>query len=355
MHNRGGLVHPKFHVALLIVSLLLLSGAITSLSSQRVFAPTIKTVRSSEAGYKVDYTNRTGLNVEGIIGFWTVPIIRPPNASDVSLVFESLTVGAGDNYISIGTSQFAESNGTVKYRAFYANLPENSSTSPVRITDLNGFVGPGTSVGALISKIASGSWEIDMITDQTSFSLTLPHSSNLHVAQWLVQSLTDGSLPLANFNFVSFDHANATINGVNSRLNQLDNERVRLFDLSNSCNLADPESITASGDGFTVDFIRSAPPCPVPQAQPQVQTQNQTKPPPVINDSLTILLAAGGFLVAGVVITILSAALISAKRKNMPSGSTTPVLTSMNAFCKKCSSTLKPNARFCENCGQAVL
>ncbi|TMI44755.1 hypothetical protein E6H23_00070 [Candidatus Bathyarchaeota archaeon] len=345
---------PKLY-SLVILSVLLISSGIASLTTQRVFAPTIKTLRSSEAGYKIDYTNMTSLNVEGILGFWTVPIIRVPNASDVSLVFESLTVGFGADYISIGTSQFAESNGTVKYRAFYANLPENTSQSPVRITDLNGMVGPGTRIGAQILKIASDTWEIDMITPQTSFSLNLVHASSLHVAQWLVQSLTDGSVPLANFNFVSFDHANATINGVSTRLNLLDNERLRLFDQSNNCNLADTESITASGDSFTVDFVRAAPPCPVPQALPQVQTQNQTKPPQIINDSLTILLAAGGFLVAGVVITILSAALISARRKNIPSESTTPALTSMNALCKKCSSTLKPNARFCDNCGQAVL
>ena len=344
----------KFY-SLLILSVLLISIGIASLTTQRVFAPTIKTLRSSEAGYKIDYTNKTSLNVEGIIGFWTVPIIRVPNASDVSLVFESLTVGFGDDYISIGTSQFAESNGTVKYRAFYANLPENISSSPVRVTDLSGMVGPGTRVGAQILKIASDSWEIDMITAQTSFSLTLLHHSSLHVAQWLVQSLTDGSVPLANFNFVSFDHANATVNGVSSRLNLLDNERLRLFDSNNSCNLADPESITSSGDSFTVDFVRSAPPCPVPQAQPQVQTQNQTKPPQTVNENLTILLATGGFLVAGVVITILSVALVSARGKSALTQSTTPSLIQMNASCKKCGGSLKPDARFCDNCGQAVL
>ena len=154
---------PKLY-SLVILSVLLISSGIASLTTQRVFAPTIKTLRSSEAGYKIDYTNKTSLNVEGILGFWTVPIIRVPNASDVSLVFESLTVGFGADYISIGTSQFAESNGTVKYRAFYANLPENISQSPVRITDLNGMVGPGTRIGAQILKIASDTWEIDMIS-----------------------------------------------------------------------------------------------------------------------------------------------------------------------------------------------
>ncbi len=282
---------------------------IISTPSARIGQTTLKEAAdSSSAGYVANYSSLAE-SVDNVIGYWKVPTVQP--SSSQTAVLESIAIGSGDTIIQVGTSQVSH-NGGVVYDAWYWAAPEGGG-SPATIDQLAGKVTPG-----------------------------------LPSAGWLVQPIQPG-LPLANFTRMGFFWTNATIDGTESRLDQLQNQRLDLVDPSAQCNLAGTSAIDpSSGDSFTVSFIQPAGPC---------GTQNTSTIP-----SFGLLgLLIGGILIAGVAILVVVLVIVSTRKKNVATtplawqnlGQTTtppPV-----GLCSNCNSPLQPAGRFCDVCGKQVL
>ena len=308
---------------------------------------------STAAGYTIDLSS-TGNVVDDVLGFWTVPTV--PASSGQSVVLESVVITSSDgSAIEIGTSQFS-SNGAVSYRAWYQASPE--AGGPVHIKELDGKVEPGRTVGAEVHFAGGNNWGLAIVSGTSGtfpdrYTTSVVHTGGRSMAGWIVQPEPD--TPLANFGTIPFDRTNATVNGIRSPLHQLDNNRVRLYDTTLVCNLADTSDIdtSAPADIFYVTFVQSAGPCNPPPP-----------PPPPLLGNFAILLATGGFLIGGVVVAVLAFAVVSARKKSasiqMMAQSQLqyvagPPATPLRSFCSKCGGRLKPEARFCDNCGQAVL
>ena len=341
---------PALYVTLLIILMMLPLFAVNVIIPKMASAATIEAGDSPlAAGYRVDYTNTAGTSLDSVKGFWRVPTIQ--STSSRTAVTESLGIGQYNPVVEVGTSQFSLTDGTILYNAYYYIEPESSET-PVHITDLDHRVGPGTIVGAQITKGTGDIWSIiieSLAPDGTTgyFHTTVTHVAGKPTGDWLVQPVP--SFQLANFTHAEFTSENATVNGVESRLDQLNNQQLTLIEQSSGCALANPSQMTPSTkDVFVVTYMRSAGPCVT-----QTVVQNA-------NVNLAIPLAIGGILVAGVIIAIVSLVIVSTRKKNaliqtmaqqqFPTTALTP-----KEFCTKCGTSLKPNARFCDNCGQAVL
>jgi hypothetical protein len=291
----------------------------------------------------VDYTNDTSSQVGDVVSLWAVPTITP--SQNDTVVVESIGIGmAQGNGIEIGTSQFS-SNGTVKYRAFYAAFPEDDS--PVIITDLAGTVGPGSVVAAEIHENSANNWTVGMLTGITKtlsghmFSTSVTHSGSQLSADWFIQPI---GLPLASFDLVEFYLANATVSGTTYRLNSLPDEEITLYDSSLTCRLSETGNIGALGDSFNMTFLRSGPPCPA-RAFPV---------PPI---SFGLLLTIGGLLLVIPAAAILALVTIRGRRaKIAPTAHIFPRLSGIgmgaaSSYCSKCGSRLGVNAKFCDKCG----
>jgi hypothetical protein len=322
---------------------------IVSASVARIGETTLKEVAdSTSAGYVANYRS-LAQSVNNIIGYWKVPTVRP--SSSQSAVLESVSIGSGDTIIQLGTSQVSH-NGGVVYDAWYWAAPEGGG-SPVTVDQLAGKVGPGRVIGAEISLGSGDNWTLTMIAGTASgftdsFQTYVIHTPGLPSAGWLVQPIQPG-LPLANFTRMGFFWTNATIDGTESRLDQLQNQRLDLIDPSGQCNLAGTNPIDPSnGDSFIVSFIQAAGPC---------STQNTSTIPRL---SLLSLLV-GGILIAGVAIMVVVLVVVSTRKKSLP---TTP-LTWQNlgqtttpppvTLCSNCNSPLQPGGRFCDVCGKQIL
>jgi len=303
---------------------------------------------SSSAGYVANYSS-LAQSVDNIIGYWKVPTVQP--SSGQTAVLESIAIGSGDTIIQVGTSQVSH-NGAVVYDAWYWAAPEGGG-GPTPIDQLAGKVGPGGVIGAEISLGSGDNWTLTMIAGTASgftdsFQTHVIHSPGLPSAGWLVQPIQPG-LPLANFTRMGFFWTNATINGSELRLDQLQNQRLDLVDPSAQCNLDGTSEINPSnGDSFTVSFIKAAGPC---------STQNTSTIP-----SFGLLsLLVGGILIAGVVILVVVLVVVSTRKKSVPTAplawqnmgqATTPQPVRL---CGSCNSPLQPGGRFCDVCGKQIL
>jgi len=322
---------------------------IISTPSARIGQTTLKEAAdSSSAGYVANYSSLAE-SVDNVIGYWKVPTVQP--SSSQTAVLESIAIGSGDTIIQVGTSQVSH-NGGVVYDAWYWAAPEGGG-SPATIDQLAGKVGPGRVIGAEIRFVSGDNWTPTMIAGTASrttesYRTHVIHTPGLPSAGWLVQPIQPG-LPLANFTRMGFFWTNATIDGTESRLDQLQNQRLDLVDPSAQCNLAGTSAIDpSSGDSFTVSFIQPAGPC---------GTQNTSTIP-----SFGLLgLLIGGILIAGVAILVVVLVIVSTRKKNVATtplawqnlGQTTtppPV-----GLCSNCNSPLQPAGRFCDVCGKQVL
>ena len=300
------------------------------------YATTINTLPASFAGYSVDYINRTDLTVDGISASWKVPNVRVPlnstSLEDVAIY------GDNDTFITVGTNQKVQPNGTIAYHAFYGN-----ESAFLKIRRLEGKVGPGTSIRAEILKVAGDNWTITIspgTNPADSVILTVPHPQTRRIASWFVEPFSK-EWQLANFSSVTFNQANLTVNGVNYRLDDLDNIRFRMYDIDVTCVLADASNISSSRNSFTVNFVRSTPPCPFPAP---------------FNLSIPFLI--GGILLAGAVLAVIVAVILSLTRRRYGTGPTPPPPTGpqtkammKGGFCGSCGSHLHQAARFCDKCG----
>ena len=334
---------------LLIVMIFSLYGPVGSVPA-RIRETTVKQVIDpTSAGYVANYSS-LAQSVEDVRGFWTVPTVQ--SSSSQTAVLESVAIGSGDTIIQLGTSQVV-SNGAVAYRAWYWAAPEGGG-SPTTISQLNGKVGAGRVIGSDIRKGSGNIWTLTMVSGTRgntpdSFQIQVTHTPGLPSAAWIVQPIQPG-IPLANFGSITFSSENATIDGTQSKLDQLQNEKVTLVDTSAQCILADTGQIDASNhDNFLVSFIQATGPC---------STQNTSNPP---SANLLIPLIIGGAIIAGVVILVVTLVVVSTRKKHVPTSLPgwqnpgQPATAAAVRLCANCNSPLQQGGRFCDVCGKQVL
>jgi hypothetical protein len=301
------------------------------------------------AGYIANYTS-LAQSVDGVRGVWKVPTVQP--SSETTAVLESISIGFGDTIIQLGTNQYSK-NGAVVYGAWYWVAPEGGG-NPTTITQLDGKIGAGKNIGAAIVRGSGYSWTLIMVSatpgaTPDSFQLQVTHTPGVPVAGWVVQPVQQGS-PLANFGNVAFSSTNATIDRTQSRLDQLQNQKLTLVDPSLQCTLAGTSDIDPSyGDNFEVSYVQATAPC---------TTQNTSNVP---NLGLIIPLVIGGIAIAVVIVLVAAFVILSLRKK---SGATGPLTwqnlggtapPSAARLCSNCHSPLQPGARFCDICGKQIL
>jgi len=333
---------------LLIMLIVPLHGPMAS-APVRIGETTLNEILNpTAAGYIANYTS-LARSADHVIAYWTVPTVKP--SSQGTSVLESVAIGSGDTIVQVGTSQLSH-NGAVTYEAWYWVAPENGG-NPAIIHQLDGKVGPGRIIGAEIKRGTGNNWALEIISKTLnsipdSFQTQFTHTPGLPSAGWFVQPLQP-DYPLANFGSVAFFLTNATIDGTESRLDQLQNSRLTLTDSSLQCNLAATGDIDpTNGDNFILSFLQSAGPC-----SPQ-KTSNAPS-------NLLIPLVIGSVIIAGVVILVVALVVVSTRKKSAPTG---PVawqnLVQTAApppvrLCSNCSSPLQPGGRFCDVCGKQIL
>jgi hypothetical protein len=333
---------------LLIILVLPLHGPVGS-PALRIAEETVKHVKDpSSAGYEVNYTSVAN-SVDDLKGRWNVPTVQP--STERTAVLESISIGSGDTYIQVGTSQVSH-NGAVVYGAWYWVSPEGGS-SPTAIHQLDGKVGPGRAIGVEIKRESGSAWVLGIISITANaspdiFQTQITHAAGLPAAGWLLQPIPD--YPLANFGSLGFYATNATIDGTELRLDQLQNERVTLVDSSQQCGLAVPGDIDPSnGDNFIVSFIQSAGPC---------STQNTSNIP---SFGLLLPLLIGGIVIVGVIVIVVALVIVSTRKKHGPAepfglrNLGPPVAPSAPRLCANCGTPLQPGGRFCDACGKPVV
>jgi hypothetical protein len=334
---------------LLMMLIFPLHAPITSMPL-KIGEATVKEVNdSTSAGYVANYTS-LAQSVDDVKGFWKVPTVQ--SSIEQTAVLESVAIGSGDTIIQVGTSQVSH-NGAVVYDAWYWVAPEGGG-GPTTIDQLNGKVEAGKVIGAEIHKGSGNTWTLGIISGTLSgfpdsFYTQVTHTAGLPSADWLVQPIQPG-IPLANFGSTGFFWTNATIDGSQSRLDQLQNQRLNLVDTSRQCNLAGTSEINPSnGDSFIVSFIQAIGPC---------STQKTSNAPSL---NFLIPLVIGGVIIAGVIILVVTLVILSTRKKNASTGPSTwqnlaqPVTPSPVRICTSCNSPLQPGARFCHSCGKQIL
>jgi len=188
----------------------------------------------------------------GISGSWTMPNVSAnSNASELSADATWIGIGGVDSndLIQTGTQNIVNSNGQVTSSAFYELLPNNSVTIP------NFNVNPGDSITANLKYIGNNLWTINITNNTTNqtYSTTVSYDSSQSSAEWVEEdpSLSNGQIPLDNFNNVIFSNGSTiedgnllSISGSNATPVNMVNNQGRV--------LASASSLNNNGSGFSV-------------------------------------------------------------------------------------------------------
>lgn len=211
----------------------------------------------------------TGTPYNSVAATWVVPKASPYQSgqNEYSATWTGIGGGclntacdAGDStLIQAGTEQDVSTSGQASYSSWYELVPAPSITTPLAVA-------PGNEVSVRISQALPEVWTItiDNLSQRTSWSTTLPYSSDFTTAEWVEETpVVAGSSgaqvgPLPRLSTVSF--LSATANGVDPHLTWAD--AVQLVDFNGNV-LATPSLPNTAGDAFNVCSYASS--CPAPK------------------------------------------------------------------------------------------
>lgn len=221
----------------------------------------VNTHKSSNwSGYNQGSLEQGGKLFHAITGVWTVPTATQHTKGQAEYASDWIGIGGGcvdagchitdGTLIQTGTEEDVSSGGTASYSAWYELVPAPSLT----IKSLK--VHAGDLMYASISERIplSNVWKIVIkdLTDNQSFTTTLPYSSTHDTAEWieetpLIIGTGGGFAALPNLTTPAFDHG--TVNGAAANLKAT--EEMQLVSSSGSV-IADPSAPDPDNDGFNV-------------------------------------------------------------------------------------------------------
>ena len=212
------------------------------------------------SGYNQGSLEQGGKLFHAITGTWTVPTAIQHKTGQAEYSSDWIGIGGGcvdkgchitdATLIQTGTEQNVSSGGTASYSAWYELVPAPSLT----IKAMN--VRAGDHMYASISEPIplSNVWKIVIkdLSDNQSFTKTVPYSSTHATAEWieetpLIIGTGGGFAALPNLTTPAFDHG--TVNGTAANLKS--SEQVQLVSSSGTV-VADPSAPDPDTDGFNV-------------------------------------------------------------------------------------------------------
>jgi hypothetical protein len=234
------------------------------------------TTSTNWSGYAI---NATAGSVTYVSGEFNVPTV-----SGSGTAYSAAWVGI-DGFNSTSVEQTGISadvvNGVAQYSAWYEMYP----SAPVTISQL--AIHPGDMIQASVS-YNNGNFTLSIqdLSDKAgsnSFSITISDpNATRSSAEWIQEapSSNRGVLPLAKFTPVTFNNAQATVNGTTGVINNpaFASEDVAINMVSASGTQEDTTSaLNAAGNGFTVtDGVTT----PTNQTPPPSNPTPPTPPPP---------------------------------------------------------------------------
>jgi hypothetical protein len=192
-----------------------------------------------------------------ITGNWTVPTATQHTSGQSEASSDWIGIGGGcvdtgceasdSTLIQTGTEQDVSSSGTASYSAWYELVPAPSITISMTVK-------PGDQMHASISEdllSSSEAWTITIqdLTENESYTTTVPYSSTQDTAEWIEETPLEvganaGFADLPNLTNPAF--TSATVNGSSANLNT--SEEIELTD-SNGTVIGAP-SAPSNGDAF---------------------------------------------------------------------------------------------------------
>jgi hypothetical protein len=191
--------------------------------------------------------------VSGVNGSWTVPAV---DCSVTPTAYASFWIGI-DGYSSntveqIGTESDCFSGSGIYY-AWYEMYPEYA-------VDLNMKISPGDAVSAEVQYLGGGSFNLTVTDTKTGASSSTTQKSTSAArssAEWIAEAPSSGGvrLPLADFGTVTFQGAQATLNGHAGTISDSAWQYDRI-DLVSSSGSSKPIASALSTDGtsFSVEW-----------------------------------------------------------------------------------------------------
>jgi hypothetical protein len=240
-------------LALLILLMLVLASLAYPIHAPRMG---VREGRSSTwAGYAV--VTSISSPQEGVVsdvnGSWTVPAV---DCSATPTAYASFWIGI-DGYFSntveqIGTESDC-SSGSGIYYAWYEMYPAYA-------VDLNMKISPGDAVSAEVQYLGGGSFNLtvtDTKTGTSSSTTQKPTSAARSSAEWIAEAPSSGGmrLPLADFGTVTFQGAQATLNGHAGTISDSawQHDRIDLVSPSGSSKPI-ASALSTDGTSFSVEW-----------------------------------------------------------------------------------------------------
>jgi hypothetical protein len=207
-------------------------------------------------GYQQGAVEQGGKLFTSVTGNWTVPTATQHTSGQAEDSADWIGIGGGcvdagcdvgDNtLIQTGTEQDVAANGSATYDAWYELVP----APELQITNMK--VKPGDQMHASISQSAPEVWAITIqdVTENETYSTTLPYSSTMDTAEWIEETPLEigtnaGFAALPNLTNPAFN--SATVNGANPNLKS--SEEMQLTDSSGNV-IGTPSAPNSTGNGF---------------------------------------------------------------------------------------------------------
>ena len=242
---------------LIALWLILLIGSLTILSS--VVTPFLKTLQTENlislewGGYGVSSNVLfPQAVVSSVSGTWNIPTVTVSGLNTFSAAWIGIGGQTDLTLIQVGTEHDSIA-GQAVYNLWYEMLPANSITIP------NINVSPGDEINASITLVNSNTntWQIAILDTTTGqgFNQNFEYNSTRLTAEWIIERPTVNNQisTLANFGSVTFNNANAKLDGTTGSISAFPNYEILMENRQNA-QLVTVSGLSRDGSNFTVSY-----------------------------------------------------------------------------------------------------